>query len=355
MFSIIFLGALCFGTTVESLQTITHSDHLDVMHEPVYICILAGIDFLVWCVVFRCIGGYTFHQRTAVESNWLKHHPHYPCPNTHKVEEEQNLDNSDDECEESVRRVRDNKKSIEPLALQPVRDRRRTFFDDPRHDTLNLSRDLAPCFILIVTCLIVYLIDQKDYPDAPKYVDPIMALVTIVFLIVSSLPMLKKASLILLQSLPEEMEDVEILCKDLKSAFSKYISDLHEVHVWCLVPTKIYATLHIVFKDEDSYLSTLSEIHPFLLKYGINHATIQPEFDNDGKDSETQQRSLAPSTEPENEEEENGTDLANDVNGDSPKEYVSCLGNTCHLPCPKGNCMKKRCCMSKEAITSEDI
>ena len=44
-------------------------------------------------------------------------------------------------------------------------------------------------------------------------------------------------------------------------------------------------------------------MHPFLLKYGINHATIQPEFDNDGKDSETQQRSLAPSTEPESEEQ----------------------------------------------------
>ena len=79
MVSLIFLLALCFGTTVESLQTIIHSGHLDVMHQPAYICILAGIDFLVWCLVFRAIGGYTFHQRTAIESDWLKKNPHLPC------------------------------------------------------------------------------------------------------------------------------------------------------------------------------------------------------------------------------------------------------------------------------------
>ena len=53
------------------------------------------------------------------------------------------------------------------------------------------------------------MIDQKDYPDAPKYVDPIMALLTIGFLIISSASMTKKAGLILLQSLPEEIEDEE--------------------------------------------------------------------------------------------------------------------------------------------------
>merc|ERR1719384_1097393 len=99
-----------------------------------------------------------------------------------------------------------------------------SFFDDPRHEWLNLLRDLLPCFILIITCLIVYLIDQKEYPNASKYVDPAMALVTIGFLIVSSIPMAKKASLILLQSLPEEMENVEILSNDLKNAFSDSIA-----------------------------------------------------------------------------------------------------------------------------------
>ena len=325
MFSIIFLGALCFGTAVEALQTIAHSDHLDVMHQPVYICILAGIDFLVWCFVFRWIGGYTFHQRTAIEGSWLRKHPHYPCPNSHELKEDQ--------------------------------QKRKSFFDDPRHDSLNLSRDLAPCFILIVTCLMVYLIDQNDYPNAPKYVDPIMALLTIGFLVSSSVPMLKKASLILLQSLPEEMEDVEILCADLKSSFSKYIKDLHEVHVWCLVPNKIYATLHIVFKDEESYLSTLSDIHPFLLKYGINHATIQPEFDDEVKDSIIAQNSIAPSAVSRDVEKQQSTGEKENTSNLIPKEStvsLKSLDGSCHLACPpKSDCIKKRCCVSKEADAAD--
>ena len=97
MVSIIFLCALCFGTTVEALQTITHSDHLDVMHQPVYICILAGIDFLVWCLVFRCIGGYTFHQRTSVEAQWLKKNPHLPCPNARRADADDAIDTTCDD------------------------------------------------------------------------------------------------------------------------------------------------------------------------------------------------------------------------------------------------------------------
>merc|ERR1712077_172981 len=77
------------------------------------------------------------------------------------------------------------------------------------------------------------------------------------------------------------MEDVEVLCTDLKSSFSKHIIDIHEAHVWCLVPNEIYATLHIIFKDRDSYLSTKSEIESFLSTYGINHVTIQPEFESE--------------------------------------------------------------------------
>ena len=111
MVSLIFLCALCFGTTVEAFQTITHSDHLDVMHKPVYICILAGIDFLVWCLVFRWIGGYTFHQRTAVESEWLKKNPHLPCPKTRQLEEDhvEELPNGTVEGESGESKIGDSK------------------------------------------------------------------------------------------------------------------------------------------------------------------------------------------------------------------------------------------------------
>ena len=343
MFSLIFLCALCFGTTVEALQTITHSDHLDVMHKPVYISILAGIDFLVWCLVFRCIGGYTFHQRTAFESKWNKENPHLPCVNTHPHAKDISMSSARGECKDG-----DSKVSDANLSKHKNSRKYKSFFDDPRHEILNVSRDLTPCFILIITCFLVYLLDTHNYPNAPKYADPVMALFTIVFLIISSIPMFKKATHILLQSLPEELDNVDGLCQGLKNTFSYNISNIHEVHVWCLAPNKIYATLHIVFKDENSYLTTISAIHAFLLSYGINNATIQPEFFNMNHQTTNRRKTLSDPNY-KNESAENSTHEDEEQNETEMELTVtdSLLNNNCcRLQCRHECCLKKRCCIS---------
>ena len=209
MFGTIFLGALCFGTTVEALQTITHSDHLDVMHEPLYIIILAGIDFIVWCLVFKLIGGYTFHQRTAIEARWLKNNPHLPCPRHCKNQYRTDVGSATKEYEDSISpQIEDVSQSEKQLTPKKNLRNPEPDFADPRYNPLSLFRDLAPCFILVVTCILIYLIDQDKYPNAPKYIDPLMALLTILLLITSSIPMTRKASLILLQGIPDELENI---------------------------------------------------------------------------------------------------------------------------------------------------
>ena len=363
MFSTIFLCALLFGTTVESLQTIRHSDHLDVMHQPGYIVILAGVDLLVWCVTFRCIGGYTFHQRTSVDVGRLKRQPKFESPTCFGANQEHA---TDDICEQpsdngiQMSNVNPKRKlskisrnqDIKNVSLRPVSSRndlvsRRLFFGDPRLEISNLARDITPCFILIVTCSMVYLIDQEEYPNAPKYVDPLMALTTIAFLISSSIPLMKKTAFILLQSLPEEMENVDVLVKDLRDTFSPHVVSLHEFHVWCLVPSKIYATLHIVFKDEDSYMLSQSSINAFLLKYGINNATIQPEFLNNPKikSPECLHKHINKKT------SANGRDELEILNSES-LIAEDLMDNICYYSCPEDNCLKKRCCLSKEEISS---
>ncbi len=147
-----------------------------------------------------------------------------------------------------------------------------------------------------------------------------------------------------MQSLPEEWDNVELLCKDLKETFVDQIVAMHEVHVWCLVPNKIDATLHVVFKDEESYFNSLVLLNTVLLNYGINQATIQPEFSRS-----------------ELTDVQNVTSLLNVGKGiadeddiqECPENYLQ-INNTpmsdwrqqscCLLPCPKGNCVKKRCC-----------
>ena len=63
----------------------------------------------------------------------------------------------------------------------------------------DIFRDLASSVILMVTCALVYLIDEKLYPNALKFVDPILALTSIIIVMLTSIKLSKKLGLTLLQ------------------------------------------------------------------------------------------------------------------------------------------------------------
>ena len=63
----------------------------------------------------------------------------------------------------------------------------------------DIFRDLASSVILMVTCALVYLIDEKLYPNALKFVDPILALTSIIIVMLTSINLSKKLGLTLLQ------------------------------------------------------------------------------------------------------------------------------------------------------------
>ena len=132
--------------------------------------------------------------------------------------------------------------------------------------------------------------------------------------------------------------------KDIKETFVDQIVAMHEVHVWCLVPNKIYATLHVVFKDEECYFNSLVLLNTFLLNYGINQATIQPEFarseltDVQNVSSPLNVRKGIADEDDIQECPENNVPI-NSTPMTELRQQSCCL-----LPCPKENCMKKRCC-----------
>ena len=128
-----------------------------------------------------------------------------------------------------------------------------------------------------------------------------------------------------------------MLCSDLKSSFSKHIISIHEAHVWCLVPNETYATMHIIFKDEYSYVSKISDINLFLLSYGINHATIQPEFESDTNILLGPQNSSF-----------HARNIASTSSTIEEKDSGEIEKNACLLPCPDTTCLKKRCCIPKD-------
>ena len=116
MISLVFLGSLCFGTTTEALQTISHSGHLDLMHVPEHVFILACVHLLIWFMVVTFIGGYSHYQWRC-----LDHETKIPA-----------------------------KKYVAP------------YFKDIHNK--NLFRDLASVGLLMVTSVSVYFIDKKQHP-----------------------------------------------------------------------------------------------------------------------------------------------------------------------------------------------
>lgn len=59
--------------------------------------------------------------------------------------------------------------------------------------------------------------------------------------------LVKWSGLILLQTIPDELNVVS-LKSELTSRF-RSILNVHSMHVWCLVPGNVVATMHVTFKD----------------------------------------------------------------------------------------------------------
>jgi len=59
----------------------------------------------------------------------------------------------------------------------------------------------------------------------------------------------KESGSILLQTIPGCM-DIDSLKSDLHKEFPT-IENVHEVHIWCLTMTRVYATAHIVLPSHD--------------------------------------------------------------------------------------------------------
>ena len=104
--------------------------------------------------------------------------------------------------------VRTSKKTNETVAEQ------RRFLTKFKHlnkiKAGDIFRDLANSVILMVTCALVYLIDEEAYPNAVKFIDPILALSSIIITIWTSIGLSKKLGLTLLQGeylLPSYISD----------------------------------------------------------------------------------------------------------------------------------------------------
>ncbi|XP_029903181.1 zinc transporter 1a isoform X2 [Myripristis murdjan] len=107
------------------------------------------------------------------------------------------------------------------------------------------------------------------------YLDPTLCIIMVCILLYTTYPLLKESALILLQTVPKQI-DMHQLSERLLSL--EGVLAIHELHIWQLAGSRIIATAHIKCYDPTSYMEVAKRIKDFFHDEGIHATTIQPEF-----------------------------------------------------------------------------
>ncbi|XP_071996273.1 proton-coupled zinc antiporter SLC30A1 [Engystomops pustulosus] len=107
------------------------------------------------------------------------------------------------------------------------------------------------------------------------YLDPSLCVIMVCILLYTTYPLLKESALILLQTVPKQI-DISSLKQKLRNL--EGVEAVHELHVWQLAESRIIATAHIKCHDPTAYMDVAKRIKDFFHDEGIHATTIQPEF-----------------------------------------------------------------------------
>lgn len=133
---------------------------------------------------------------------------------------------------------------------------------------------------------LVYLGDMDVYRTAGPcwvlYLDPSLCIIMVGILLYTTYPLLKESALILLQTVPKQI-DMHLLSEKLLGLDG--VLAVHELHIWQLAGSRIIATAHIKCHDPTAYMDVAKRIKDFFHDEGIHATTIQPEFVTFSSDS----------------------------------------------------------------------
>lgn len=160
------------------------------------------------------------------------------------------------------------------------------FVKGDSHDSLNIKAVYLHLLSDVVTSVAVVAGGILMYYFGLFWVDPIISLLIALYLIVSSLKLIKETAAILMQFAPKEVE-IENLVSVVESL--PQIDNIHHLHIWKLDEHNINLEAHLDFNknvtlsESNRVIDTLEEL--LNKKFGISHTTFQCEYNrNDKKD-----------------------------------------------------------------------
>jgi len=264
----VFLVALCFSITVESLKRFYEPEPI---HDPKLI-LWVGTMGLVVNLVGLCL----FHEHGSSHG-----HSHGISRSTHS-----HLTDLADKDPE--------KEGLPEITYSGAE--KSAGHHGHSHDAANMNMrgvflhvmaDALGSVIVIISALIMWFLpsqeekDNGDLIDIPenqwtKYVDPGLSLMLVLLILKSVWPLLIESALILLQTVPTHIQ-VDSLQQKLMEKVDGILA-VHEFHIWQLAGDRIIASAHVRCLNLAQYMTVAERVKEFFHNEGIHSTTIQPEF-----------------------------------------------------------------------------
>lgn len=136
---------------------------------------------------------------------------------------------------------------------------------------LHVMGDALGNIGVIVTGLIIWLTTWSGR----FYLDPAVSLIITIIIFASALPLVRNASLVLLQGVPHTVSLEEVRDSILKV---DGVLSVHELHIWQLSESKIVASVHVMASRNHDFMPIAANIRKAMHLNGIHSSTIQPEY-----------------------------------------------------------------------------
>lgn len=115
------------------------------------------------------------------------------------------------------------------------------------------------------------------------YIDPFLSLILVLIILVSTWPLLRDSTLILLNTVPQHIDVNDLETRLLQRV--EGVSSVHELHVWRLVGNRVIASCHLEIstlpdtaEPLDYHMVLAREVKLFFHSCGIHSTTIQLEY-----------------------------------------------------------------------------
>ncbi|OAF71896.1 Solute carrier family 30 member 8 [Intoshia linei] len=312
----VYLAALCFTIVIESIQKITTIATMsedDVKMDNHYLIdkknfnlllIVGGVGLAINVVGLIVLGGHSHghsheddhghdhahsHEKSIKSSNEIKNE-NYTTRELFELKTDMENSNTSISTDDIVPKSIDN--CCEIIEMNKNTKQKHASAADNlnmKGVILHVMGDALGSIVVIISILIMKYVEG----DWTQFIDPILSLLLVCIIIASLLPLFKKSALILLQTVPSNINIKALENKLLRNI--QGISAVHEFHVWQLAGKRIIASIHIRVRTIQQYMMIAKLVKDFFHDNGIHSITVQPEFmESENDTTQSERESLSP-------------------------------------------------------------